>query len=215
MTSPATILPSKIAFKPDCSSSNTRAGPVITGFFKPVILATQPSGDRLPFKIARWPWAYIGLSIGRITFWSARGASGTSASTSAMVWPEMVMQSPCSSPATSNVFITCGMPPARCRSTAKYSPDGLRLHSTGVLTRMRSKSSIVHSTPAVWAIAKKCSTAFVEPPVAMMTATAFSIDLRVTMSRGLMSFFTASISTRADSCAELSFSSCGLAMVLE
>jgi len=204
-----------MAVSADCSSSNTRAGPVITGFFKPVILATQPSGLKFPFKIARWPWAYIGLSMLRITSWSARGTSGTSRSTSAMVWPEIVMQSPCSRPATSSVFITCGMPPARCRSTARYLPDGFKSHSTGVLTRTRSKSSITHSTSAAWAMAKKCSTALVEPPVAMMTATAFSIDFLVTMSRGLISFFTASISTRADSAAEFVFSSCGLAMVLE
>ena len=56
-----------IAASADCSSSKTRAGPLMTGFFSPVILATQPSGDRLPLRIARWPSAYIGLPIGRIT----------------------------------------------------------------------------------------------------------------------------------------------------
>ena len=96
-----------MAASADCSSSNTRAGPVITGFFRPVILATQPSGDRLPFRMARWPSAYIGLSIGRITSWSARGASGTSARFSATVLPVIVMQSPCSRPASSSTFITC------------------------------------------------------------------------------------------------------------
>jgi len=35
------------------SESNTRAGPVIAVFFRPVILATQPSGARLPFRIVR------------------------------------------------------------------------------------------------------------------------------------------------------------------
>ena len=64
-------------------------------------------------------------------------------------------------------------------------------------------------------MARKCSTALVEPPVAMITATAFSIALRVTMSRGLMSFLIASTSTLADSLAEFTFSSCGLAMVDE
>jgi hypothetical protein len=44
-----------IAFMQSFSESNTRAGPVITGFFRPVILATQPSGARLPFRMARWP----------------------------------------------------------------------------------------------------------------------------------------------------------------
>ena len=114
-----------------------------------------------------------------------------------MVWPVMVMQSPCSRPALSNSFMTCGMPPARCRSTARYWPLGLRSHSTGVRRRMRSKSSMLQSTPAACAIARKCSTALVEPPVAMITATAFSMAFLVTMSRGLMSALTASTSTWA------------------
>ncbi len=111
--------------------------------------------------------------------------------------------------------MTCGMPPARCRSTARYLPLGLRSQITGVRWRTRSKSSIVHSTPAAWAMARKCSTALVEPPVAMITATAFSIAFLVTMSRGFRSFLMASTSTRADSRAEFIFSSCGLAMVDE
>ena len=86
---------------------------------------------------------------------------------------------------------------------------------TGIFLRMRSKSSIVHSTPAVWAMAKKCSTALVEPPVAMITATAFSMASLVTMSRGLRSFLMASIKTLADSLAEFCVSSWGLAMVDE
>ena len=46
-------------------------------------------------------------------------------------------------------------------------------------------------------MARKCSTALVEPPVAMITATAFSIAFLVTMSRGLRSALTASTSTLA------------------
>ncbi|KAF1041697.1 MAG: hypothetical protein GAK34_02922 [Delftia tsuruhatensis] len=49
----------------------------------------------------------------------------------------------------------------------------------------------------------------------MITETAFSMDLRVTISRGLRSILMASISTLADSLAEFSFSSWGLAMVEE
>ena len=51
--------------------------------------------------------------------------------------------------------------------------------------------------------------------MAMMTATAFSIERRVTMSRGFRSAFTASISTRAASAAPVAVSSCGLAIVDE
>ncbi len=86
---------------------------------------------------------------------------------------------------------------------------------TGTFLRMRSKSSMDQSTPAVWAMARKCSTALVEPPVAMITATAFSMAFLVTMSRGFRSFLIASISTLADSLAEFCFSSCGFAMVDE
>src|SRR5437899_8333704 len=49
----------------------------------------------------------------------------------------------------------------------------------------------------------------------MITATAFSIDLRVMMSGGFRSRLTASTSTRADSAAEPVFSSSGFAIVDE
>ena len=186
----------------------------MTGFFKPVILATAPSGDRLPLRMAKWPCLYMARSMVWMTLCSG-GSLGTSFRTSAMVLPVMVMQSPCSKPALSRIFMTWGIPPALCRSTAKALPLGLRSHKTGVRLRMTSKSSMVHSTPAQWAMAKKCSTALVEPPVAMITATAFSMDFRVTMSVGLRSILMASISTLADSLAELTFSSWGLAMVDE
>ena len=39
---------------------------------------------------------------------------------SATVLPVMVMQSPCKRPAFKSVFMTWGMPPAWCKSTAKY-----------------------------------------------------------------------------------------------
>ncbi|MNV42881.1 hypothetical protein D3C71_1345790 [compost metagenome] len=64
-------------------------------------------------------------------------------------------------------------------------------------------------------MARKCSTALVDPPVAMMTDTAFSMDSRVMMSRGQRLRRTASTSTRADSAAETTFSSSSLAIVLE
>ena len=123
--------------------------------------------------------------------------------------PVIVMQSPCSSPAFSSILSTCGTPPARWKSTATYLPDGFKSHSTGTFCRTRSKSSIVHSTSAAEAIARKCSTALVEPPVAITSAIAFSIDLRVMMSRGFRSRLIASTSTRADAAAESAFSGSG------
>src|SRR5690242_21351885 len=49
----------------------------------------------------------------------------------------------------------------------------------------------------------------------MISATAFSMDSRVMMSRGFRSRLTASTSTRADSDADVTFSSSGLAIVDE
>ena len=51
-----------------------------------------------------------------------------------------------------------------------------------------------------------------EPPVAMTSAIAFSIDLRVMMSRGFRSLLIACASTRADCAAESAFSASGEAI---
>ena len=80
---------------------------------------------------------------------------------------------------------------------------------------MRSKSSIVHVTPAECAIARKCSTALVDPPTAMTTLTAFSIASRVTIWRGRICFSMARTSTAADVAALSAFSRSGLAIVDE
>ena len=107
------------------------------------------------------------------------------------------------------------MPPAACRSVATYLPEGFRSHSTGTRRRIVSKSSIVQGMPAECAIARKCSTALVEPPTAMIRLTAFSIDLRVMMSDGSRLFLIASTSTRAASAVESTFSWSGFACVDE
>ena len=64
-------------------------------------------------------------------------------------------------------------------------------------------------------MARKCNTALVEPPVAMITATAFSIASRVTMSRGFRSFLTASTKIAAACLTFATTSSSTLAMVDE
>ena len=61
---------------------------------------------------------------------------------------------------------------------------------------MRSKSASDRSTPASRAIAIRCSTALVDPPVAATDAIAFSNAARVRMSRGFRPLFTRSM-TRA------------------
>ncbi len=50
---------------------------------------------------------------------------------------------------------------------------------------MRSKSSMSRATPASWAMANRCSTALVDPPVAATEAMAFSSACRVTICRGV------------------------------
>ena len=62
-------------------------------------------------------------------------------------------------------FITAAVPPTRCRSPATKRPPGVRLVTTGVDAERRSKSSSSSGTPASSAIASRCSTEFVEPPV--------------------------------------------------
>ncbi len=52
----------------------------------PVILATEPSGARLPYRIWMWPVDLMGASMGRITSWPAF-MSGTRAKFWPMVLP--------------------------------------------------------------------------------------------------------------------------------
>ena len=136
-----------------------------------------------------------------------------SAKFSAMVLPVMVRQSPWSSPSLSSIFITWGMPPTLCKSVATYLPEGLRSQNTGTLLRMRSKSSMVRSTPMVWAIASKCSTEFVDPPTAIITDIAFSKASLVRMSFGKICALIASTSANADFSVLSAFSSSSAAIV--
>ena len=52
-TLPALISLFKIDLRQSSSLSKIRAGPFNTGFFTPLILATQPSEAKLPFSIAK------------------------------------------------------------------------------------------------------------------------------------------------------------------
>ena len=63
-------------------------------------------------------------------------------------------------------------------------PAGRTSTRCGTRRDMASKSSSCRSTPASRAMASRCSTAFVEPASAMVTAMAFSNAWRVMMSRG-------------------------------
>ncbi len=65
----------------------------------------------------------------------------------------------------------------------------------GVFSEMRSKSSIDSLTPASRAMASRCSTPFVEPPLAITPVIALCSAFFVTMSRGRRFFFRSSITS--------------------
>jgi len=69
----------------------------------------------------------------------------------------------------------------------KYFPEGARSAMKGVLLVTRWKSSRVRGTPAVAAMARKCTTLLVLPPRAMVITIAFSKARLVRRSRGLIS----------------------------
>src|SRR3954453_2347693 len=192
-TSPASIERAFTAAKQSSSLSNTRAGPLWKRRSCPASFTTHPSGARFPRRIARPPVGFSGVSIGTTT--SCPGVSTTAVATSASVRPSTVGESPWTSPAFKSSRATSATPPAACRSTATKRPPGLMSATTGVRSAMRSNSSIVRSMPSSWAIASRCSTPFVEPPVAAIAAAAFSSASRVTSADGRMSSRTRRIAT--------------------
>ena len=111
--------------------------------------------------------------------------------------------------------MTRGMPPTSCRSVATYCPLGFRSQNTGVRSRIRSKSARVRSRSSAWAMASRCSTAFVLPPTAMITVMAFSKASRVRMAFGRMSRSMRCSRARALSALEVAFSASTALMVLE
>ena len=111
--------------------------------------------------------------------------------------------------------MTWGTPPARCRSVATNRPEGLRSQSTGTRARIASKSSNTSGTPAARAMARRWSTALVDPPSAMTTAIPFSNAFRVRICRGTSPARTASTRASADAAALSAFSSSSAAMVEE
>mmetsp|Transcript_3241 Transcript_3241/g.7979 ORF Transcript_3241/g.7979 Transcript_3241/m.7979 type:complete len:298 (+) Transcript_3241:342-1235(+) len=169
------------------SWSKQRAGPSNSSPSLPVIFATDPSGATSPYRICRWPVSLMGLLRGITTSWPSL-KPGHISKFSAMVFPVTVMHDPSIIPSSRRNFKTAGVPPTVCRSSITYFPEGLRSARKGVLSLMRWKSSSVISTPTLWAIAMRWSTAFVDPPSAMMTTIAFSKAAFVMMSRGRMSF---------------------------
>ena len=108
-----------------------------------------------------------------------------------------------------------GIPPTACRSVATYLPDGFMFAITGTRSRIRSKSSSSSFTSLACAIASRCRTALVEPPVAITTLMAFSNACLVMISRGRKSRLTSSSSASPLSLALSRFSASSAAMVDE
>ena len=116
MTSLGLILAAFTAAKASSSRSKTRAGPRCTSFFWPETLATQPSGARLPRRMARPPSGLIGSSSACTTFWP--GVSRAARASSPIVRPVTVISFSKSRPASSSRRATTPMPPASCISGA-------------------------------------------------------------------------------------------------
>ena len=98
-----------------------------------------------------------------------------------------VIQSPSNKLFLSINFNTEGTPPTLCKSSIKNLPLGFKSARYGVDAIIFWKSSILKSTFAAFAIAKKCSTELVEPPKTAINLIAFSIELLVTISLGFKS----------------------------
>ena len=170
------------------SESKQLAVPVNLRPSLPVILATAPSGQKLPRMMRMWPVALIGFEIGWTTSWPA-GEAGQlgqvlgdrlAGDREAVAVEQAVLRAAASSrPACRR--LCAGLPARTCRWAA-----GRRGRARGRSTVW--KSSIVSGTPTARAMAMRCSTALVEPPTAITIAIAFSNASRVMTSRGLMSF---------------------------
>ena len=81
-------------------------------------------------------------------------------------------------------------------SVATYWPPGLRLARIGVRAETSSKSSSSYGIPSSRAIASRCRTPFVEPPVAAIEAAALSSASRVMIWLGRRSLRSSSIASR-------------------
>ena len=100
--------------------------------------------------------------------------------------------------------MTAGTPPTRSTSFMTNWPNGLRSPRWGTLSAMREKSARVRSTSASFAMARRWSTALVEPPNAITTAIAFSKAGLVMMSRAVMPWRSSSTTASPDLCAYMS-----------
>ena len=123
------------------------------------------------------PVGAIGSLSGLTTVWPF--VSTVAAASSPIVLPLTVIALPSRIFASRRRFITRRMPPALSMSTAVYLPHGFMSARSGVRELILSKSSSVSGTFASRATARRWSTAFVDPPVAITARIAFSRAGRV------------------------------------
>ena len=153
--------------------------------------------------MTRPPVDLSGVATDRTTCWP--GVSGAAADSSASVRPVTVSVLPSIAFPSTSRLMTSAVPPAAWSSVATNRPDGFRSAMTGVFELIRSKSAISSATPASFAIASRCSTALVDPPVAETTAMAFSIERFVRMSRGRISLAASATAIPPMRCATAAF----------
>ena len=120
----------------------------------------------------------------------------------------MVSVDPSAWPASMRRFASRRDPPAAWKCEAIYLPAGARSQMNGVRFEIASKSSMERSMPISRAMASRCRTALVDPPLAATLAIVFSRDLRVMICEGRRLARTASIimrpASRVAACLSLS-----------
>mmetsp|Transcript_23696 Transcript_23696/g.58577 ORF Transcript_23696/g.58577 Transcript_23696/m.58577 type:complete len:336 (-) Transcript_23696:810-1817(-) len=186
-TVPGTMALRLMASLKSSSQSNTAAVPLNTSPSLPVIFATHPPGATLPYMIWRCPVALMGELTGKITF-CPLVSSGKLLRFSPIDLPVTVSCVSSIKPSWARYFMRAGVPPTLCRSSITYLPEGFMSARNGVLSEIFWKSSMVRGTSAARAMAMRCMTALVLPPVAMMMTIALSKEARVMISEGRMFF---------------------------
>ena len=121
---------------PECTNISGSTAPSLT---------TEPSGAKLPFNTAIPPVVYTGSLQGWIT-----SSSRTFIVFAIVPWSTKLTDFAlsCKCPCSCKRCITAYTPPAACKSSMKYLPDGDNFANCGVSPAMRLKSSKVKDTPA-------------------------------------------------------------------
>ena len=180
-TSPATIRPCVTASIASSSHSKTRArARVMRLLVAGELRSTEPSGARLPRRMARPPVALTGSSTGRTTSWP--GVSTASRACSPMVRPVTVGTSSWSIPASSSRLATTRDPPRLVEVLGDEAAARLRSMSSGCAPRSgRSRRCRADAAPVE---REQVRTPLGGATPVATAAIAFSRPSRVTMSRG-------------------------------